>query len=543
MINLRSMALLAMLLTGRSWGLDLFISGSEGYTHYDAKDFNRVLTMMENTTQEKGFNPYAVNNFDGHPQNSLLLGVRSGNWSLGAEAEFWVESFEQAEVPFDLEEAERNYRITCADLRDPNRTSTKLFGCVEAKEIFDFLPITLQLAYHRDVGNHFRVGAGYGLGVLAGSAHIEMTAKYYGADSIPNDHIRFQIWPGINPVQKAFVDLEYLPLKLVGLDWRTGWRISKVEGLTLRNQEGKSQIFSTVFPDAKNGAHMYFESFTQDPGGDQIYEGTEEEAKAIVALDLDVVGLQEVLKLSRDGQVINDFLPELLADIQALGGPDYQAFGIPLNDTALNGKQGATTITIAIHEGNALLVKPGLQILDSAHFIYFTLLPITTTNGKPTQRSLGYVKLKSPRGIVWQVFTSHLEVFAEISSSQAKEMRLLIDSVAIKDSLGNVAVPEVVLGDFNVLPTESAHSIMTEGGFVDLYIPKADSGYSCCVAGSALWAPDTTFSNRRIYFIFAKHLVKVLDHEVALSGAVISDSGQRILATDHRMVWTQVVGQ
>ncbi len=263
-----------------AWPLDLFLSVSEGYTHYEAKDFNRVLTLMEKTTKEKGFNPYTVSQFDGHPQNSLVLGAKRGPWSLGVEAEFWVETFRQSEVPFDLEDAERNYRVTCETLRDPNYKSTKLFGCIEAEEIFDFLPITLQLSYSRDVLRWLRLGAGYGAGVLAGSAHIAMTSKYYGEGAIADDHIQFQIWPGVNMVQKGFVDAEVLPWPWLGIDWRSGWRISKVEGLTLRNQEGSSQIFRTVFPDAENGAHMYFESFTANPEDDRIYVGTEEQAKA-----------------------------------------------------------------------------------------------------------------------------------------------------------------------------------------------------------------------------------------------------------------------
>jgi len=263
-----------------SWSWDLFASVSEGYTHYEAKDFNRVLALMEKTTKEKGFNPYTVSKFDGHPQNALVVGARQGPWAFGVEAEFWVEQFEQSEVPFDLEEAERNYRITCETLRDPNYKSTQLYGCIEAKEQFDFLPITLQGSYSRDLGRWFRVGAGYGVGVLAGSAHIDMTSKYYGDGAIPDDHIRFQIWPGVNLVQKGFLDGEYLPLKWLGLDLRGGWRISGVEGLTLRNQEGSSRIFSSVFPEAKNGARMYFQSFTSNPADDKIYVGTEAEAKA-----------------------------------------------------------------------------------------------------------------------------------------------------------------------------------------------------------------------------------------------------------------------
>lgn len=263
-----------------TWSWDLFASVSQGYTHYEAKDFNRVLTLMEKTTKEKGFNPYKVSRFDGHPQNALVLGAQQGNWSLGLETEFWVEEFEQSEVPFDLENAERDYRVTCENLRDPAYTSKSLFGCIEAKEQFQFLPITIQAAYTRGIGRWFRLGAGYGIGVLAGSAHIEMTSKYYGEGAIPDDHIRFQIWPGVNLVQKGFVDAEYLPWKWLGIDLRGGWRISGVEGLTLRDQEGSSRIFKSVFPEAKEGARMYFQSFTTNAEDDKIYVGTEAEAKA-----------------------------------------------------------------------------------------------------------------------------------------------------------------------------------------------------------------------------------------------------------------------
>ncbi|MDB5049624.1 MAG: hypothetical protein JWO30_2695 [Fibrobacteres bacterium] len=273
-----ALTLLFFTVPARSW--DLFISGSEGYTHYEAKDFNRVLTLMEKTTKEKGFNPYTVSKFDGHPQNALTLGVKQGPWALGLEAEFWVEKFTQSEVAFDLENAERDTAVTCSELRNPAYKQSSLFGCIEASEKFDFLPITLQLSYAKDLSRWFRVGAGYGIGVLAGAAQIEMTAKYYGDNAIDNDHIDFQIWPGVNMVQKAFADAEYLPWKWIGLDWRMGWRFSKIEGLTLRNQQGDSRIFKSVFPDAKDGAHMYFASYTNNPDDDKIYVGTEADAKA-----------------------------------------------------------------------------------------------------------------------------------------------------------------------------------------------------------------------------------------------------------------------
>ena len=73
---------------------DFFLSLSQGYAHYDAADLNRILVLMEKTTQQSGFNNYGVSRFDGHPQNALALGVEAfGGWRFGLETEFWVENF------------------------------------------------------------------------------------------------------------------------------------------------------------------------------------------------------------------------------------------------------------------------------------------------------------------------------------------------------------------------------------------------------------------------------------------------------------------
>ena len=56
-------------------------------------------------------------------------------------------------------------------------------------------------------------------------------------------------------------------------------------------------------------------------------------AAKIKELDLDVVGLQEVMTLGKNGVVDNNFLAELVADIKTLGGPTYQTYQNILNDT------------------------------------------------------------------------------------------------------------------------------------------------------------------------------------------------------------------
>jgi endonuclease/exonuclease/phosphatase family metal-dependent hydrolase len=267
-------------------------------------------------------------------------------------------------------------------------------------------------------------------------------------------------------------------------------------------------------------------------------------ARAIDSLKLDVVGLQEVMSFTKDGVKVNDFLAELAADIIALGGPAYHVLPCPLNDTLLVGKKGGNTLTIAFHEGNAILVNPKFQILDSARFLYFSLLPIPTNQGTVTQRALEYVKFKTPKAITWQAWTTHLEVFEDFSSSQALELRRIVDSLKLRDSAGKETAPQIVLGDFNVDPNVNAHRVMQEGGFRDTFdTTSADPGYTCCVAASALWVPDTAFSNRRIDFIFARHIVKVTEHQVAVNGPVLTSDSVRILATDHRMVRATIVGQ
>jgi hypothetical protein len=281
--------LLACVTCAGAW--DVFVSGSQGYTHYEAGDLNRVLVLMEKTTAAKGFNPYTVSQFDGHPQKALVLGVELGHWTLGVETEFWVETFEQTEVPFDLQEAERTYRITCDTLRSSGFKSDRPYGCVDAKEIFNFLPITAQVSYGRDLGRFLRMSAGYGVGVMAGSAFIDLNADYFGDVKVSNDpnahsdHIKLEIWPGVNAVHKVFADAEYKPWSFFGLDLRFGWRYCNMPGFNIKSQEGKSQIFSKVFPEAKEGANLYIRSFSSTSAVDQIYLGTEASARDKAAQD------------------------------------------------------------------------------------------------------------------------------------------------------------------------------------------------------------------------------------------------------------------
>ncbi len=284
-MRLANCGLLTLLgLTAPLQALDLFLSVSQGYTHYEAKDLNQVLVLLEKTTQAGGFNNYEVSSFDGHLQKAVTMGFQTGKWTFALETEFWTESFSQTEVPFDLENSEREHRIDCESLRADSENFEGLAGCVQAWEVFHFLPITLQASRNFRISPSWSFSPGAALGVMAGSATIRMKSDYFGIHSLPSDEISYSIYPGINPVQKYFLDLEFRPSwwwgGFLGLQARAGWRISHMPGFKLRGQKGESRVFDIVFPEAEDGAVLYIQSVTSNPDDNQIFLGTEQSARA-----------------------------------------------------------------------------------------------------------------------------------------------------------------------------------------------------------------------------------------------------------------------
>lgn len=266
-------------------------------------------------------------------------------------------------------------------------------------------------------------------------------------------------------------------------------------------------------------------------------------ARAIDSLKLDVIGLQEVLNFKRDGALVNDYLPELLDAIKADGGPAYQVFPVTLNDTVLTGAKGDSSIRIDFHEGNALLVNPALTVLDADSLTYYNVFRLASDSPTKSERALVYAKVRSANGVVWQFYTTHLEVFGDLSSNQAAELVKFQQLHEVRKG-GKTAAPQVVLGDFNVNAGEGAHRIFQDAGFSDTFdSTRGDPGSTCCVPASALWSPDTSFSERRIDFIMARHWVKTVEHATALRGAFTADDGTRLLATDHRMLHAVLVAQ
>lgn len=254
-------------------------------------------------------------------------------------------------------------------------------------------------------------------------------------------------------------------------------------------------------------------------------------AQAIASLNLDVVGLQEVETLSRDGVLQNDFLAELLADIKALNGVEYQARYVRLNDTVMQGGSGAKVIVVHFSEGNAVLVKPGIAIVDSAHVKYFAENLFPLSDSMRVGRGYDYLRLRTAKGAQLQVYNTHLEDFSEYARSQASELKRIIACARLPGHA------QAVLGDLNADAGNDAHAILLEDSFYDTHGLLSDtSGSTCCLANSELWNPAADWSNRRIDFILAKGITKVISKGTAL--AAPDSSG--VFASDHRMLHAAV---
>ena len=272
-----------------------------------------------------------------------------------------------------------------------------------------------------------------------------------------------------------------------------------------------------------------------------------EMARAIVAEKPDLVGLQEVVVLEVSDILISDFLGELLQAIKDMGGPAYFPLATVYNDTLLRGRKGGDSIVLFFQEGNTLLAKPGMTVLDSGRFTYFSLLPIPIEGAGDTERGFNYLRLKTPKGIEFQAFNTHLEVVENYRNSQAKELMRLADSLAVAESLVVEDTlhlryrAQLILGDFNDEPGIGSHRVATEAGFKDIFPSNPrDTGYTCCLAGSALWKPDTAFSNRRIDYIFGRYGAGGLENWTALMAPYADSSGNKFLASDHRMVFARL---
>jgi hypothetical protein len=292
MIHLKFYLICVLLLTSLGFSkknkeIKVFSSWGAGYTHYEASELNELMSLFAKRASDSaaGFNNFETGNFTGHPYQVFEVGVEWKDFAISIEVDWWVESFEQKNIPFYTERANdsslsKSDKITCQWIQDRNSQNLlhdeSIAGCINAEESFTFLPITLNLSYLYELGD-FRFKPGYGIGVMGGKSSITMNTKYYhGYDT--DDNLELEIWPGVNLLQKVWLDIEYKPWDHFGLLFKSGWRFSELQKLELSKVSGRSEILNLAFgKEISEGDQFYVESFRNLPDSENELSLTKED--------------------------------------------------------------------------------------------------------------------------------------------------------------------------------------------------------------------------------------------------------------------------
>lgn len=183
-----------------------------------------------------------------------------------------------------------------------------------------------------------------------------------------------------------------------------------------------------------------------------------ERARAIARLlhreRVDVAGLQEVSRWTDAplddpgaGEVIVDFLPVLLGELEDLGAP-YDAFAV---ETSFEGGLGVAGRWMQVAGSNVVLVRrgAGVQVAGAQTGRFATALELRTGLPGvtfPVARSWGRVDLVAG-GRRLCVVNTHTEAWdADVRDAQRDELLARIDAEVGPD------VPVVLVGDLNATP-------------------------------------------------------------------------------------------
>lgn len=241
-------------------------------------------------------------------------------------------------------------------------------------------------------------------------------------------------------------------------------------------------------------------------------------AREIVRAGADLVGLQEVTNFdllldAGDGGLVPlppiHFLPLLLDELEALG-VSYQA-AVELRGTRVTVPvslgEGAPTILVTYEDGQAILVRQGVETRNEASGLYQAAPPPEFTAGVPFVR--GWSSTEARVSGRWVRFVNtHLEV-QDLWPWQVQQTEELLAQVA------NRAMPVILVGDMNSAANPSAppdrktptYEMILRAGFDDLWLrgKKAPDGGLTCCHDPSLDNPVATF-DQRIDFVFARNV-------------------------------------
>lgn len=186
-----------------------------------------------------------------------------------------------------------------------------------------------------------------------------------------------------------------------------------------------------------------------------------------------VVGIQEAATVSRDGDVVADFLPDLLAGLEA-AGVDYRVAARVANaDVSFPGigPDGEYTLRYADHD--ALLVRGDVPV-ERSDAANYGVNASTLVDGERVTATRGYCLADvSVDGVSVTAASTHLaSADGRIRRAQAAELREALPRRG----------PVALLSDLNSTPADSAPSaygILTER-LADAWTVADASGPTCC---------------------------------------------------------------
>lgn len=186
-----------------------------------------------------------------------------------------------------------------------------------------------------------------------------------------------------------------------------------------------------------------------------------------------VVGVQEAALVRRDGDLVADFLDDLVAGFEATD-TTYRVAAVSRNaDVSLPASDGDKETTVRFTDRDALLVRGDVPV-DGTRTGSYGVNASTVLDGRRITATRGYcVADLDIDGVSLSAVSTHLSsTDARIRRVQAGELReLLPDSGAL-----------ALLADLNsrpVDPSPSAYDILTER-LADAWTLSNESGPTCC---------------------------------------------------------------
>ena len=174
-----------------------------------------------------------------------------------------------------------------------------------------------------------------------------------------------------------------------------------------------------------------------------------------------LIGLQEAYIITAPNVNLN--YTQTLLDQLAARGLHYTIAGVH------TGFSVATSL-FSVTETEVVLARTGVPDFTITGSESHTFVNNVTTALGPLNRGYALVDATLD-GIPFQFVSTHLDSNNSIGQAQAGELR---------SRLSMTAEPQLVVGDFNALPTDATHADMVAAGFIDVGGAVGAVGTTCC---------------------------------------------------------------